>query len=69
MTPEEDFLYALHSHPYFDIWKKSVLKHRPMVRSYHPQSYSDADKWKYDSARRDGFDMVLTLLKIEPEEK
>jgi|DEB0MinimDraft_3_1074331.scaffolds.fasta_scaffold15545_4 hypothetical protein len=52
------------SHPLWDEYEKSLVKHRPSVPTYDP-SEDNTSRWKYECARQEGFDLLAKLLKIE----
>ena len=67
MTPYESFLLELNSNPMFQVMlKEKILPSRPQVPTYHPSKQNTED-WKYQSGLRDGFDIVLQLLKVKYE--
>jgi len=67
MTPYESFLLELNSNQMFQtLLKEKILPQRPHVPVYHP-SKNNTEEWKYQSGFKDGFDLVLQLLKVKYE--
>jgi hypothetical protein len=61
------FLQELRINPFFKEAMKEVLKRRPVVPAYQPcQSREEADslmeRIKYESGRKEGFDLIYLLL-------
>lgn len=64
MNVYESLLLEINSNPIFKQFvDKEVLPHRPTIPTYHP-SKNNAEDWKYQSGLRDGFDLMLQLLKV-----
>lgn len=60
---KEDPLFNLKSHPFYPEFEKQLLSHRPRIPEFSPGN--DVDVWKYESGKQAGFDLVLSILKIE----
>ncbi len=58
-----DIQVFLKSHPFYEDFKEQLLSHRPVVPSYTPDEDNTA-KWRYESAKQEGFDLCLTLFDI-----
>lgn len=63
----EDLIIRFKQDPEFDRWVNEVKQARPFVPSYSYKKDNTED-WKYLSAKREGFDLVLQFLKINLEE-
>lgn len=66
MKNTTEFLYYMKSYPLWDEFEKFLVEHRPDIPEYN-LSDDNTHAWKYNSAKREGFDLVLKLLKIEVE--
>jgi len=51
------------SHPLWEDFEKEFTQSRPRLPAFNPHEDNTA-QWKYESGRRDGFDLALKLLKI-----
>jgi hypothetical protein len=61
----KEFLVKLNGEPWFSKFAEDVLKPAiPEVPSYNPRE-DNTDRWKYDSAMREGFLMCLSLLGVK----
>lgn len=59
----KDFLLHMKSHAFFEDFKKHLLSERPDVPSYNCKD-DNTELWKYQSAKREGYDLLLTYLQI-----
>ena len=65
MNVYESLLLEIHSNPIFKQYlEKEVLPRRPSIPTYHPGK-NNVEDWKYQSGLRDGFDLMLQLLKVK----
>jgi hypothetical protein len=62
--PSEDPLYGLKSHPLYEDFEALIKGYRPVIPAFDPSDPS-SERWKYESGKQAGFDLVLSLLKIE----
>lgn len=63
----EELIIRFKQDPEFDRWLEEVKKARPLVPTYKHKN-DNTEEWKYYSAKREGFDLVLQFLKIKPED-
>ena len=66
MNQYPDFLHYMKSYPLWDDVEEFLVEHRPIVPTYDPSEDNTA-LWKHQCAEREGFDILLKLLKIEVE--
>ena len=59
----DELLLYFKSHAFYEDFEENVLSHRPVVPNYNP-SEDNTEKWKFESAKQEGFDLCLTLFKI-----
>lgn len=62
----DDLVYAIHSHPQFDLLIEALKAARPIVPSHDPGN-DNTEQWKQRSAQQAGFDLCLSLFKITME--
>lgn len=61
----KDFLAQLNSEVWFQKFAEDVLKPSiPEVPTYNPSS-DNTERWKYDSAMREGFLLCMSLLGVK----
>ena len=61
----KDFLIQLNGEEWFKRFAEDVLKANiPEVPTYNPRE-DNTDRWKYDSAMREGFLLCLNLLGVK----
>ena len=63
----EDLIIRFKQDPEFNRWLNEIKTARPLVPTFNYKN-NNVDEWKYNSAKREGFDLVLHFLKIKPEE-
>lgn len=59
----EDLIIRFKQDPEYDRWINEVKEARPLVPSFNYRN-NNTEEWKYNSARREGFDLALHYLKI-----
>ena len=64
MKGHNDILYELKSDPRFMSLVNDILQHRPTIPSHDPRN-ENTEVWKHESAKRMGFDIWITFLKLE----
>ena len=64
MKQRLEVLTHMKSHPLWDEFERFLVEQRPEIPEYHPTD-DNTEHWKYNSAKRDGFDLVMNHLKIE----
>ena len=60
----DEILFFMKSHPLYEEFEERLLSYRPIVPEYNPKE-DNTDEWKYRSAQKAGFDLCLTIFKIE----
>ena len=63
----EDLIIRFKQDPEFDRWINEIKIARPFVPTFNHKN-DNVEEWKYNSAKREGFDLALHFLKIKPEE-
>jgi len=58
-----NFLLHMKSYPLWEDMEEQILSLRPIIPSYTPGS-DNTEKWKHESSRQEGFDILTSLLKI-----
>ncbi len=68
MNAAKELLTIIHSHPYFPELREIIINSRPVVPGYDPREDDQSTiEWKHKCALRDGYDLCLTILNINPE--
>lgn len=60
----EDILLHLKSHPLYEDFQANLLSYRPNPPTYNPRD-DNTEIWRFESAKQEGFDLLLKLFKIE----
>ena len=63
----EDLIIRFKQDPEYFRWLEEVKQAQPPLPSYNHKK-DNTEEWKYYSAKREGFNLVLHFLKIKPEE-
>lgn len=58
-----EVILDLHANPNYLALKSYLLQHRPDIPAYK-LGEDNTEEWKYSCAKQQGFDLLLTLLKI-----
>lgn len=62
MSPLEIWLTNLQDDPNFKALYNKLKQHRPTIPPYNGDN---TEKWKTESGRQQGFDLCLSLMKID----
>lgn len=61
-----DFFLHMKSHPLYEDFERALLEYRPRIPP-HNVGEDNTERWKYESAKREGFDLCLTIFEIGVE--
>jgi hypothetical protein len=66
VSPQEDFLRHMASHPLYDEMKRRLLSMRPVIPAHDP-GQDNTEQWKSFSAQQKGFDLCCSFFQIHQE--
>lgn len=61
----KEFILELRSDPRFVSLVEEIMKHRPVIPSHNPRDDKSVEVWKHESAKKEGFDIWVTFLRLE----
>ena len=59
-----EYLIELKSDPRFMSIVETIMKQRPVIPGHDPRN-ENTEVWKHESAKKEGFDIWITFLKLE----
>lgn len=63
-----DLFLHMRSHPLWDEFEQKLLDHYPSIPPYIHSS-DNTEEWKYNSAKREGFELCLTLIGVKENDQ